>query len=167
MKWWKRNCRSCLLVAIAILFIAADVAGQDGINELKPDSMLDEIFIFRAVLTGLLTILIWVAKATDKRLSQLEEFSKEAREKRVDGFLRLQALEEKWQIVLHEQKELASMIGIQRELMLTQYMDKDAIEKHWHLVEGTLKEHSGFLRLITIQLETAKEVRASRRKDDG
>lgn len=156
MKWTKANCSSCILTILAIVFIFSNPAfGQESV--LKSEGPLDEIFIFRAVLSGLLTILIWVARGADKRLRELEEFSQQAKEKRVDGMARLVELENKWKIITHEQKELVSLIGMQRELMLTKYLDKDATEKHWTIVEGTLKDHSSILRTISVQLEAAQQ----------
>lgn len=156
-----------MLTLLALVLVPLIVFGDSVLAASAGDTReqgLDEVFVFRAILSGLCMLVIWLAKRADARLNKLELAMQEAREKRIEGFQRLGVLESRAQIIENESKQLLSMLNVLRDLIQTKYLDKDSMEKHWGLVERTLDAQSLLLNNISVQLTDRKWDGSDRRR---
>lgn len=140
------------VLGIIVIFGGSSEAA-DGIMQVgKP--VLDESFIFRAVLAGLLGILIWVAKGQDSRLKDAEKLLGKFSEINVARQGKIETIEKRQDLQEHEQKQLLSLISMQREMLLTKYIDKEETERHHAKVEEKLDKHQDILTHISARLDT-------------
>jgi hypothetical protein len=138
----------CWCIVVISLF-----GGDAGAQTSLPDGELNLNFLFRLLLAGLIGVLIWIAKGTDGRLikmeRRIEEFNVISAERQATiehNIARIMAIE-------HEQKQQASLISMQRELMLTKYLDKEETERHRARVEETLARQNDMLNTISHRLD--------------
>lgn len=138
------------LLLVPIILFGDSVVAQSAARA-EPERGLDEVFVFRAVLSAICVLLIWLFKKADTRLHKLEEDNQESKIKRQEGFSRLGVLEQRSQVIENDNKQILSMVALQRELLLTQYEDKETTEKHWNMLNKTLDDH----RMILTNISTA------------
>lgn len=145
-----------LLTLLALMLVPLIVFGDSVLAATggQPSAKgLDEVFVFRAILSGLCMLVIWLAKKADARLNKLELANQETREKRIEGFARLQQLEDRARVIENDNKQLLSMMNIQQNLLQTKYMDKETMERHWNLIEKAIDSQGTLLKNISVQME--------------
>jgi hypothetical protein len=114
-----------MILAIGITW--GDVIIAQSIPPHIPDS-LDISFWFRALLSGLLGILIWLAKNQDSRIKTLELAHAEFNQLKVERGHRINVLEREHTEAKARVELLNSQLSLQRELLLTQYARKEDME---------------------------------------
>lgn len=148
----KANVRHVVHAAIALIMILGPTASA-GV-EVPDGGQLDIVFIFRAVLAALLGVLIWIAKGTDVRLHTIERRIGELNDISIRRHTTIEHNIQRIQMLEHEQKQLASLISMQREMLLTKYLDKEETERHRARVEETLARQNEVLTTICHRLDT-------------
>jgi hypothetical protein len=93
----------------------------------------------------------------ERRVEEFNVISAERQATIEHNIARIMAIE-------HEQKQQASLISMQRELMLTKYLDKEDTERHRQRVEDMLAKHAESLANISHRLDYM--ARPQHRADD-
>lgn len=161
----KAEWRYIVYAAMAALIIYSPAYAQQAqtLSE-RTNGILDEAFLFRAVLSGLLAILIWVARGQDSRLKAAEEDIHEFHNINATRTTKLEYIEGRIGLLEHEQRQLTTLISMQRELLLTKYPDKDETERHRVRVEDTLSAIC--TRMERVESRLANYARATHRHTD-
>lgn len=107
--------------------------------------VFDATFWFRAVFTALVSVLIFVAKGSDTRLKRVELRVEDFNVIHAERSHTVKNLDGRLIVMEHEQKQLVTLIGMQREMMLTKYHDKEETERHRVHVENCLAKISARL----------------------
>lgn len=108
--------------------------------------LVDDAFIFKSVLSGLLGILIWVARGQNDRLKEAEkllnafsQINATRTEKIMTIERQIEQIDKQITLLEHEHKQTLSIIAMERELRITNYQTKEDTEKHRLHVEEALK----------------------------
>lgn len=147
----KRNLRYITYMAIVLIVLfGTDVSAQATLPE---NDSINFTFLFKFILAGLVGVLIWIARGSEERLTKaekrLQEFNVISAERQnviEHNIARIHAVEQ-------EQKQLLTMISLQRETLLTKYLDKEETERHRFKVEDTLAKQADILNTISHRLD--------------
>jgi hypothetical protein len=119
------------------------------------EAPLDFTFVFRALLSGMMMLIIYISKTAEARLelriAQTEKQTAELNALAIQRGGRLEHVEGKILIIENEQKQQMSLILMQREAMLTGYHDKNDTEKHRLHVETELRNINSRLDMFVGQ----------------
>lgn len=157
----KAQLRYILYSAIGLLILYGDkVFAQGGPIQ---HTQFDIDFWFRAVLSGLLGALIWIAKGSDVRLKAAEERIREFDKINATRTEKINYHEKRLASLEHDTKEHKSAMSLLRELVLTKYPDKEETEKHREQVEGILMQVNKRLERIENRMRVEQAHDDSRR----
>lgn len=134
----KTKLRYILYCVLAVAIVYGPMsAAQDGLKVTPVE--LDFNFWFRAALSALLAILIYIAKGTEGRLktveTKLHEFDQVSAERKQI----LTQYNGRFHFLENEVKEQANTLQMLERLILTNYHDKAETEKHRNRVEEQLR----------------------------
>lgn len=139
------------LAFVLVIFLWGQAEAQ-GLE--RPDAFgVTPSEAFRYVFSGLMAVLIWIARGTDARIKNLEA----KHEKQAVGALnresRLAQAEKQIISLDNDHKNTLSIVMMQRELLLTKYHDKEDTEKHREKIENLLDRHHDLLTKICTRLD--------------
>ena len=162
MRFERSTGRSVIYVAMTFVLLFGPQASAD--SGVLPEGPIDTAFLFRLLLSGLLGILIWLARGTDSRLKEVEKHAHEITTLAQTRGDRLNLVEKNIELINHEQKQQMTLISMQRELLLTKYHDKEETERHRVKIEDALTAHGNTLTAICTRLDHF--VRPTHRSED-
>lgn len=157
------NIRLWVQSAVAFIIIFAPTAQAEG--GVVPEGEINLVFLLRFVLAALMGVLIWIAKGTDTRLRSIERRIAELNDVSIRRHTTIEHNTNRIMAIEHEQKQQASLISMQRELLLTKYLDKEETERHRTRVEETLAKQAETLVSICHRLDNM--ARPAHRAGDG
>lgn len=138
------------LVLVATLVVATNVAYAATVST---NDLIEPTFVFRALLTGLLTLLTWYANKLINKVDLLErELTRVA--------LATQRIDTNEKVIAslrQEDHQIQTQINLLRERMLSEYHTKQETREHYDHVEELLKDLRTELRNLCLKFEHLQE----------
>lgn len=122
-------------LAFAIVYGNASLAAPPA-----PDGIFDSVFWFRALLSGMLAVLIYIARNSEKRLQQAESKLTSLDRIAIERGSTLTQYHGRLLFLENETKAQGQSLVLLERLVLTKYDDKAETEKHRVRVEDQLRD---------------------------
>lgn len=142
-----------LMLTLLILFSPALAGLPPTRTTLNIPSDFDASNLFRLAVAALVGVLIWISRRADIRLSRAEDRIAVFNEISAVRGEKIELIEGQIKLLIHEQAQLESVIGMLRETLLTKYDERTHTERHRLAVEEKLQKQGDTLIAICHRLD--------------